>query len=191
LPECLHDSWPECLPECLPGSLPDSWTECLPECLPESLPDSLPDSLPELSVSVAEWSQCVRGQDCPVGASWNGTQCTCNTWFYREHGACVECPLHHICLNKSRRAVAEFDPGLRTLSTRTVLFEDSVCAPGMFHTSHTDVCKPCPRYFFCPSERITGLPNVVRCAENQFTYDTGAESSSECVCLGWLQNVSG
>jgi hypothetical protein len=125
----------------------------------------------------------VRGQDCPVGASWNSTQCTCNTWFYREHGACVECPLHHICLNKSRRAVAEFDPGLRTLSTRTVLFEDSVCAPGMFHTSHTDVCKPCPRYFFCPSERVTGLPNVVRCAENQFTYDTGAESSSECVCL--------
>jgi hypothetical protein len=54
----------------------------------------------------------VLGQDCTVGATWNGTQCTCNTGFYREHGVCVECPMHHICFNEILRAVAEFDPGL-------------------------------------------------------------------------------
>jgi hypothetical protein len=127
--------------------------------------------------------------DCAWGAAWNGTRCTCNAGFYRENEACVECPLHHICFNEILKAVAEFDPGLRTLSPRTVLLEDAVCAPGMFRTSRTDVCKPCPRDFFCPSERDTGLPNVVRCAENQFTYDTGAESSSDCVCLAGFKMI--
>jgi hypothetical protein len=134
-------------------------------------------------------SQCVLGQDCTVGSTWNGTDCTCNAGFYREHEVCVECPLHHICFNEMRRAVAEFDPGLRTLSPGTVVLEDAVCAPGMFRTSVTDVCKPCPRDFFCPSERVIALPNVVRCAENQFTYATGAESSSDCVCLAGFKMI--
>ncbi len=105
----------------------------------------------------------------------------CVDGFYREHSACVECPLHYICFNESRRAVAEFDPGLRTLAQCTVFLQDTVCAPSMFRTSRTDMCKPCPRDFFCPSEHEIGLPNVMRCPENQFTYNTGAESSSECV----------
>jgi hypothetical protein len=131
----------------------------------------------------------VLGQDCTVGSTWNGTDCTCNAGFYREHDVCVECPLHHICLNEMRRAVAEFDPGLRTLSPGTAVLEDAVCARGMFRTSVTDVCKPCPRDFFCPSERVIALPNVVRCAENQFTYATGAESSSDCVCLAGFKMI--
>ena len=119
------------------------------------------------------------------------TQCV--DGFYREHlnndSACIECPLHYICSNETRRAVAEFDPGLRTLQQRTVLLQDAVCAPGMFRSSYTDMCKPCPRDFFCPPEHEIGLPNVMRCAENQFTYDTGAESSSECVCLAGFKIV--
>jgi hypothetical protein len=88
-----------------------------------------------------------------------------------------------VCSNETLRAVVEFDAGLRTLETRTVLLDDAVCAPGMFRTARTDLCKICPRNLFCPPENAIGLPNVVRCADNQFTYDPGAESSSECVCL--------
>jgi hypothetical protein len=133
--------------------------------------------------------QCVANSFAPARSSAH-SQCRCVDGFYHQHGACVECPLHHICFNESRRAVAEFDHGLRTLATRTVLLEDAVCAPGMFRTWRTDMCKPCPRNFFCPSESVMGLlPNVVRCVENQFTYDTGAESSSQCVCLAGFKMI--
>ena len=125
---------------------------------------------------------CSSNALSPANSSAHG-QCRCADGFYRNYGVCVECPLNHVCTNETRRAVAQFDSGLRTLETGTVLLDDAVCAPGMFRLARTDMCKMCPRNFFCPSERTMGLPNVVRCADNQFTYDTGAESSSECVCL--------
>ena len=78
--------------------------------------------------------------------------------------------------------MADFDTGLRTLNTGTVLLQDAVCAPGLFRTSLLDLCKPCPRNFFCPSERQTGLPNVVKCGDNQVTDTIGASSITQCEC---------
>jgi hypothetical protein len=95
---------------------------------------------------------------------------------------CVLCPLHYVCSNQTIRSVAAFDSGLRTLNTGTVLLQDAVCAPGMFRTSLLDLCKPCPRNFYCPSEHETGLPNVVKCGDNQVTDTTGAFSITECEC---------
>jgi hypothetical protein len=46
-----------------------------------------------------------------------------------------------------------------------------------------------PPQLFLPPERDIGLTNVVRCADNQFTYDTGAESRSECVCLAGFKEL--
>lgn len=111
-------------------------------------------------------------------------ECRCHDGFFRDElGGCSECPLHHYCSNETRRAVSVFDSNLRTLATRTVLLGQAVCRPGFFRTYATDLCKVCPRNFFCPPPSIWGLPNVVRCADNQFTYETGASSSGDCVCL--------
>jgi hypothetical protein len=112
----------------------------------------------------------------------NNTSVVYSDGFYLEYGMCVVCPLHHICRNQTRTSVSVFDTGLRTLNTGTVLLQDAVCAPGMFRTSLLDLCKPCPRNFFCPSGRQIGLPNVVRCVDNQLTYTTGVVSITECVC---------
>lgn len=132
-----------------------------------------------------------------AAAPENSTRCWCVDGFYRAHGDCVECPLHYVCVNETRRAVADFDAGLRTLQPGTARLDSAVCAPGMFRTARTDVCKPCPRDFFCPPEIDAfgvpfGLPNVVRCPENEFTYGTGAQTRSECLCkAGFKLTVSG
>ena len=86
--------------------------------------------------------QCGSNELASPNSSRHG-QCRCAAGFYHEHGACVECLMHNICSNESRRAVGEFDPGLRT-----VLLDDNVCAPGMFRTSR--MCKTCPRHFLLP-----------------------------------------
>jgi hypothetical protein len=59
----------------------------------------------------------------------------------------------------------------------------------MFRSSKTDYCRPCPKNFFCPSEQAAGLPNVVRCGENEFTVGTGAQSISDCVCLAGFKLI--
>lgn len=115
------------------------------------------------------------------------SQCKCLPGFYRVGAYCEVCSLHHICVNETRRAVTDFDPGLRTIGTGTVSLESAICAPGMFRTARTDQCKPCPKDFFCPPEidalgASFPLPNVVRCLANEFTYNTGAQSRSECLC---------
>jgi hypothetical protein len=91
--------------------------------------------------------QCVSNELASPNSSRHG-QCRCAAGFYHEHGACVECLMHNICSNESRRPVGEFDPGLRTLAPSTVLLDDNVCAPGMFRTSR--MCKTCPRHFLLP-----------------------------------------
>jgi len=121
------------------------------------------------------------------GAPANSTRrehCRCLDGFYRDHlGACLECPLHHVCRNETRRPVAEFDANLRTLSTRTVFISQAVCDVGFFRTAKTDLCKLCPLNFYCPSEAALQLPNVVRCPENEYTELPGATSRAECICM--------
>ena len=117
--------------------------------------------------------------------------CKCLPGFYRAQGQCLMCPLHHVCFNDTRRAVADFDPGLRTLAQGTSDLDLAVCAPGMFRTALTDLCKPCPRNFYCPQVGVQ-LPNVVRCYENEFTYSTGAQSQTDCLCqAGFKMTVTG
>jgi hypothetical protein len=128
-------------------------------------------------------TSCGANEYAPANSSRH-EQCRCLDGFYRDHlGACVECPLHHVCRNETRRPVAEFDPNLRTLGTRTVFLAQAVCAGGFFRTAKTDLCKLCPADFYCPSEAAVALPNVVRCPENEFTLTPGASSPQECVCL--------
>jgi len=81
------------------------------------------------------------------------------------------------------RTVAEFDDNLRTLTTRTVYLSQAVCAPAYFRTGNTDQCKICQKDFFCPSESVIQLPNVVRCSENEFTQLPGQSSRADCMRL--------
>lgn len=128
-------------------------------------------------------TSCAANEYAPANSSLH-SQCRCLDGFYRSHlGACLECPLHHVCRNETRRPVAEFDPGLRTLATRTVFLSQAVCASGLFRTAKTDLCKQCPANFYCPSEAAVALPNVVRCPENEFTIVPGASAREQCVCL--------
>lgn len=131
---------------------------------------------------------CVANSVAPANSSRLG-DCRCVPGFYRAQGACVLCPEHHVCRNDTLRAVADFDAGLRTLAG-TADLALAVCAPGMFRTAVTDLCKHCPRNFYCPQH--LSLPNVVRCYENEFTYSTGAESHADCLCqAGFKMTVSG
>lgn len=128
-------------------------------------------------------TSCAANEYAPANSSLH-SQCRCLDGFYRDHlGACLECPLHHVCRNETRRPVAEFDPGLRTLATRTVFLAQAVCASGLFRTAKTDLCKLCPANFYCPSEAAVALPNVVRCPENEFTLSAGASARAECSCM--------
>lgn len=125
---------------------------------------------------------CAAHEVAPVNSS-SGSACRCADGFYRHPlGACTVCPLHHVCRNETLRPVSQFDENLRTLSTGTADLRDAVCAAGMFRTALTDLCKPCPRNFFCPQTGVP-LPNVIRCPENQFTEAPGATSPGDCVCL--------
>ena len=128
-------------------------------------------------------TSCGANEGAPANSSRH-SQCRCLDGFYRDHlGACVECPLHHVCRNETRRPVAEFDVNLRTLGTRTVFLAQAVCASGFFRTDKTDLCKLCPSDFYCPSEAAVALPNVVRCPENEYTLSAGASSRAECSCM--------
>jgi hypothetical protein len=129
---------------------------------------------------------CGAHEAAPANSS---APCRCLDGFYRSHlGACVECPLHHVCSNETRRPVAEFDPGLRTLAPRRAFLSQAVCAPGLFRSSKTDLCKLCPMGFYCPPESpsdaasVVALPNVVRCPANEFTVARGASSRTQCAC---------
>jgi hypothetical protein len=126
---------------------------------------------------------CGANEGAPANSSRH-SDCRCLDGFYRNHlGACVECPLHHVCRNETRRPVAEFDANLRTLGTRTVFLAQAVCVSGFFRTDKTDLCKLCPADFYCPSEAAVALPNVVRCPENEYTLTPGASSRAECSCM--------
>ena len=126
---------------------------------------------------------CAANEHAPANSS-RYSQCRCLDGFYRHlDGTCTECPLHHVCSNETRRAVSEFDPNLRTLTKRTVLLSQAVCANGFFRTAKTDLCKRCPVNFYCLPETTLSisLPNVVRCPENEHA-QPGAYTRSGCLC---------
>ena len=127
-------------------------------------------------------TSCRANEEAPVNST-SRSACRCVDGYFRDAlGACAVCPLHHVCQNETRRPVTLYDEHLRTLYTGAVDLSEAVCAVGMFRTSMTDLCKTCPRNFFCPQTGVA-LPNVVRCPENQFTYEPGASSRADCVCL--------
>jgi len=125
---------------------------------------------------------CAANEQAPENST-SVHLCRCIDGFYRHAlGACTVCPLHHVCTNETLRPVAQYDANLRTLSTGTANLHDAVCVAGMFRTARTDLCKLCPVNFFCPQSDVP-LPNVVRCPENQFTFESGAIFPSDCICL--------
>jgi hypothetical protein len=75
--------------------------------------------------------------------------------------------------NETRRPVSEFDPGLRTLATRTVFLEQAVCAEGMFRKAETELCIDAPlrvaaqrkvnsyRQHCADNQNISFLPAIV------------------------------
>jgi hypothetical protein len=125
---------------------------------------------------------CRANEKAPA-SSTSRSACRCVDGYFRDAlGACSACPLHHVCKNETRRPVSQYDENLRTLFTGTADLRDAVCVAGMFRTALTDLCKLCPRNFYCPQTGVA-LPNVVRCPENQFTDDAGAAFRGDCVCL--------
>jgi hypothetical protein len=136
---------------------------------------------PEPTTSTPEPTTPTPEQTTSTPEPTTSTQCV--DGFYRHPlGACTVCPLHHVCKNEMLRPASQYDENLRTLSTGTVDLRDAVCASGMFRTADTDMCKLCPINFYCPQSGVV-MPNVIRCPENQFTYDPGATSAGDCVCL--------
>ena len=127
---------------------------------------------------------CAEHETAPVLSS-HVSFCKCVRGYYRNQtGVCTICPFHYYCPgDESKISVLLFDVNLQTLSTGTESLHEAVCVEGFFRTSKHDLCKPCPKNFYCPLEISTGSPNVIACPENEFTLDTQASSKMECICL--------
>ena len=154
-----------------------------------------------------EDSYCVQNQIIPCNTnevstlgSFTSSNCKCADGFYRLSGNCIQCPDNFYCINEFKYSLTTYDSNLITVSeflsnqkifltssdypgAGAARIQDAICLLGMFRTSKSDLCKPCPLNYFCPSEYDTSLPNVVQCPENEFTYTTGSSTRTECICV--------
>lgn len=129
---------------------------------------------------------------CPVHEtaptlSSSSAACACVPGYYRDSvtGDCTICPWHYYCAGgeEPRVSVLGFDQNLQTLTAGTVTLLEAVCVSGFFRTSKFDLCKPCPKNYYCPLETGVVLPNVVACPDNEFTLQDQSSAREECVCL--------
>ena len=126
---------------------------------------------------------------CPTGsdseaASTSAADCVCVAGYYRsEVGVCTVCPIGSYCSNEQQSTCSSHDPQLTTSATGAASVAECVCTAGAFRLGLTDLCKPCPRHFFCPAASAAALPNVEACAAGAFTFAPGMALASDCqVC---------
>lgn len=109
--------------------------------------------------------------------------CFCMDGYYRKSvNECAECPENNYCKNGNKTQCSVHDTNLVSLAGSTV-WEDCICRPGYFRISPYDLCKPCPLDHFCPGEAGHGLPNILACPENEFTYEIKQFERIQCICI--------
>ena len=140
--------------------------------------------------------------DCPVGFYCNSNMkmscdvnstspansssvlnCTCLPGYYRSTtGQCLLCPIGSYCSDETQVYCKSFDSHLTTPSPGQDERTDCICELGFFRQNALDSCKLCPKDFYCASETITELPNVVACQLNAMTHNRGSDEKSDCFC---------
>ena len=178
---CAHEAYnmeQRCV--CVPGTF---CTSVLESCTEHQACQECPAD------SHCEWNNetvCPRNSTSAPG-SHNISFCHCLPGFYRDNAACLLCPVGSYCANETRHACALLDGGLTTLDRGAQSADECLCVLGDFRLSGVDLCKPCPRNFFCPSEAGSVLPNVHGCLENEYTLHKGSHSRTQCMCdVGFL-----
>ena len=134
---------------------------------------------------------CPEGMHSPANST-HLRNCTCAEGTYQEGDICLTCPLHAYCTGGKRFQCTANDPHGITLFTGRSRPEHCICEEGYFRLSPTDRCKPCPKNFYCPSEHLLRLPNVVACPANMHTRQERSYDLAECICdAGFLMSESG
>lgn len=178
---CAHEAYNQeqsCL--CVPGTF---CTSALESCTEHQACHRCPaDSYCERNNATA----CPRNSTSAPG-SRNISFCHCLPGFYRHNTECLLCPVGSYCADETRHACALLDGGLTTLDRGAQSVDECLCVLGDFRLSLVDLCKPCPKNFFCPSEAGSVLPNVHSCLENEYTLLIGSHSRTQCMCdVGFL-----
>ena len=109
--------------------------------------------------------------------------CVCVDGFYEnEENNCKQCPHNVYCTQGTLTSCTTHDPHLITSTQSMGDRSDCMCTAGYFRTNKQDTCKLCSKDFYCMSEIIVGLPNIVACRENEYTYHEGSTSWTDCIC---------
>jgi len=123
---------------------------------------------------------CKIGSHSPANSS-SAAACLCVAGnFLTGAGACEPCPVGSYCFDEGQTQCITHDAQLTTASTGAASKDECVCVAGDFRLGLLDLCKPCPRHFFCPVESMAVFPNVVACADAAFTFAPGMTLASDC-----------
>ena len=126
---------------------------------------------------------CGPNSTAPLN-SFDASQCVCKPGYYKtDEGQCLICPVGSYCQDEQLIACTTHDSNLTTLLPGSNDRDDCLCHRGLFRLNNTDKCKLCPANVYCPYESVVNLPNVVPCQTNEFTYDRGAYTDTQCICM--------
>ena len=150
-------------------------------------------------------------EDCPSNKEPNAanTECICREGYIDigQHG-CVECgtstsvvvvdsisilnlegsycPRDADTETTQQLQCSSLDPNSLHSKKSSRSLSDCLCDAGYFKLSDNDLCKPCPKNFFCPGpldeEDSFINPNVFACHENAITLNLGSTDITSCYC---------
>ena len=151
-------------------------------------------------------SSCLKGEECtlcPAGrhycrdnfkfecfenaytlpGSWHVDNCTCEPGKYKEPPeTCRTCPPNHYCRDNAMLRCAAHDPNLFLPTLGNDERKDCICDDGFFRINTEDLCKPCPKNFYCPLDGTMQAPNVIQCMENEYTVSELSTRKLDCIC---------
>ena len=123
---------------------------------------------------------CPSNSVAPVRSS-SVKDCVCIPGYYRQGNQCVECDLNSYCINETKYACGDYDPNLVTLERGRHARSQCLCRETFFRLYNDDICKQCPLNYYCPTEDLLKLPNVVSCITNAYTLQASSKLS-DCQC---------
>jgi len=114
----------------------------------------------------------------------------CRLGYYRTGSSCLEFPLDCYCLAEIQHKCIDYDNKTRTRGAMKFDEMDCVCVDGFFRLFYGDMCKACPRNFYCPPSALD--LNVRACHENLYTIGESISQVSACECVvGFIINEDG